>query len=486
LGLERGLPLAAARARVPNLTVIEADPAADRALLAAIGEACRRYTPTFSLDPPDGVHLDITGAAPLFGGEAPLIEGLCDRMRRQGIGVRIGAARTLGLAWALARHGAGAPLKSVRDLPIAALRLDGDSLGVLHRLGLHHVGQILDIPRPALARRLGEGLLERLDEILGSRTIALDLVSERARFYVQHRLAEPIALESQVLRLCGWLAERLAERLERSAVGGRTFALDLFRVDGVCKRLGVQVGRPLRDPLRITALFTERLAGLNDGLEADFGFDLLRLTAEAVEPMRSETADCLKPDDDGNFDALIDRLSVRLGPESVRCTAPSPESRIPETAVQSKPFTAKAPGAWVDEIPARYDDVLLRPLTLFAPPQPIEVIAGVPEDPPQRFIWRRLSHRVLRAEGPERIAWEWWRAEEKTSDVAQDEARVRSELDVSLVGGVPIGDLEPARDRRLRDYYRLEDDQGRRFWVFREGAYAAGTEPRWFLHGLFP
>lgn len=486
LGLETGLPLATARSRVPELTVVEADPEADKALLAVIGEACRRYTPALALDPPDGVHLDITGAAALFGGERALTDEIAARMDRQGLMVRMGVARTLGLAWALSRHGGGRPVKSVRQLPVTALRLDADSIGVLHRLGLRQVGQILDIPRPALARRLGEVLLDRLDEILGFKAVALDLAPEPARFYVQHRLAEPIALETQVLRLCAWLAGRLTHRLERQGLGGRLFALELFRVDGACKRLTVQAGRPLRHPDRIAALFTERLAVLNDGLEADFGFDLLRLTAEIVEPMALETTDFLGAADDGNLATLIDRLSVRLGPQAVHRLVPSAESRIPERAVKTASCAAASTDVWAEEAPARYDDVLLRPFTLFSPPQPITAIAGVPEDPPQQFTWRRLAHRIVRAEGPERIAWEWWREKEPPLDRTgeagpSDAADPASGTD----NGLP-GDPVAAPDRRIRDYYRLEDEAGRRFWVFREGAFDSAAAPRWFLHGLFP
>jgi protein ImuB len=480
LGLEIGLPLAAARARVPELSVRDADPAADQAFLVAIGEVCRRYTPAFALDPPDGVHLDITGTEALFGGEAALINDLAGRLRREGIGVRIGVAETPGLACALARHGDPNAPAAVRDLPAAALRLDGESLGVLHRLGLRRVGQILDLPRATLARRLGERLLLRLDEILGLRAAAFDLSPEPVLFFVQHRLAEPIVLEDQVLRLCRWLAERLSERLAQRAVGGRIFRLDLFRVDGACKRLLVRSSRPLRDPARIAALFSERLASLNEGLEVDFGFDLLRLTAEDVQKTQAETPDFMGAADNGDLAALIDRFAVRLGSGAIRRLAPAPESRIPERAVKPAPFASKV--VWANEAAALYDDALLRPLTLFSPPHPITVIAGVPEDPPQQFTWRRATHRVARAEGPERIAWEWWRVPEPKT-----EAELRIEADKAAAEEARlVGAAEPAPDRNIRDYYRVEDEQGRRFWVFREGFYAPDTPPRWFLHGLFP
>ena len=483
LGLEAGLPLAAARARVPELQVVDADPPADLAFLAAIGEACRRYTPAFALDPPAGVHLDITGVAALFGGEDVLADDLTARMRRQGITVRIGAGPTFALAWALARHGDRTGRRgsaSVRDLPVSALRLDAGSLGVLHGLGLRRVGQVLDIPRATLGRRLGDVLLQRLDETLGLRGPALNLVPERVPFHVQHRLAEPIALEVQILSLCRWLAARLAEKLEQRRVGGRTFLLHLFRVDGEVKQLAVQSSRPLRDPARITALFTERIAVLNDGLEADFGFDLVRLTAEDVQSIGSEVLDFVQGSDDRDLAALVDRYAVRLGADAVMRLTPAPESRIPENAVKTVPFASKA--AWSDEAAAVYDDILLRPLTLFSPPHPIEVIAGVPEDPPRQFQWRRQIHVIVRAEGPERIAWEW-RLGAEPDPVGAPSPGVKPVV-IEQQPDFP-GEIERP-DQTFRDYYRVEDADGRRFWVYREGAVVAGTRARWFLHGLFP
>ncbi len=475
LGLEPGLPLSAARARVPGLAVLEADPDADRACLAAVGELCRRYTPAFALDPPDGAHLDITGCAKLFGGEAALTADLSERLRRQGFSARIGLARTAALAYALARHApAGAPIIA-RDLPIAALRLDAESLGVLHRLGLRRVGQLLALPRPALARRLGEALLNRLDEALGLRAAAFDLVPEREVFFAQHRLGEPILLEEQILRLVLWLGGRLQKRLETRGVGGRRFTLELFRVDGAVKRLSVAAGRPLQDPAAIAALFAERFAALNDGIEAAFGFDLLRLVADPVEPLAPRARDLLGVADGTDLAALIDRLAVRLGPSAARRLQPAEDSLIPERAQRAVPPAAPA-SPWSDETPALYQGALLRPLTLFEPPQPVEAIAGVPEDPPQRLVWRQRTHRIVRAEGPERIAAEW---------------RQAPEPDLKAAAAPPpdpaaLGDPEPPPDRAFRDYYRIEDEEGRRFWVFREGAYGQGRAPRWFLHGLFP
>jgi protein ImuB len=311
----------------------------------------------------------------------------------------------------------------------------------------------MDQPRGPLARRVGKETLDRLDEALGLRACALVQKLEVPPYCMDAQLAEPVAAEEQVLRVAHDLAVRLAERLEGEGLGGRMFVLELFRLDGAVKRLDVGTSRPLRAPGRICALFAERLAALNEGLEADFGFEQARLWARSTEPFRTEASDLLQ--DVGSqsaFAALADRLAARLGQGAVKRLVPVPETRLPERAVRAESFDTAAPPAWAEERPAVDEGSPLRPITLFTPPQPIVVTAGIPEDAPQQFTWRRLSRRIVAAEGPERLEPEWGR---------------------------------PGPETRIRDYYRLEDEQGRRYWVFRQGLYGEAAEPRWFLHGLF-
>lgn len=452
------MSLSDAKAQIPELKTLEADPAADATLLQGIAEACRRYTPALAVDAPDGVHLNITGTGPLFGGEDGLMQDLSARLTRQGLSFRYGVADTPGLAWALARFGArkvagvGERAEVIASLPMAALRLEDEALSVLAGLGLRRVGQLLEQPRGPLARRLGPAALHRLDEVLGTRACVLTLKLEVPPYCVEARLAEPICAEDQVLRVVHDLAVSLTERLEGEGLGGRLFGLELFRLDGAIKRLEVATSRPLRAPAKIAALFTERLAALNEGLEADFGFEQARLWALGLQPFKPASTDLLDgTGSDGAFAALADRLGARLGAGAVKRLAPAPETRLPERAVRIEPFDAGASAAWADEVPAADAGSPLRPITLFAPPQPIEVTAGVPEDPPRRFVWRRLSRNIVGAEGPERLEPEWGRGTQS----------------------------------RVRDYYRLEDDHGRRYWVYREGRYGEEPMARWFLHGLF-
>ena len=460
-----GLTLSDAKAQIPGLKTLEANPAADRALLEAVAEACRRYTPALAVDPPDGVWLNVTGTGLLFGGEDGLAADLSARLEAQGLSHRYSVADTPGLAWALARFGerrtagVGERAEALAPLPMAALRLEDEALQVLKGLGLRRIGQLMDKPRGPLAKRIGTGALERLDEALGARACALDLKLEIPPYFVEARLAEPVSSEDQVLQVAHDLAVRLCERLEGEGLGGRLFGLELFRLDGAVKRLEVGTSRPLRRPKRIAALFAERVAALNEGLEADFGFEQARLWARRTEPLSAAAQDLLDgAGSEAGFAALADRLAARLGEGAVKRLAPVAETRIPERAVRAEPYDAGAPSAWGQEPPAEEDGVPLRPVTLFSPPQPIEVMAEIPEGAPQQFRWRRLNRRVAAAEGPERLEPEWGRA---------------------------------GAEARLRDYYRLEDDRGRRYWVFREGRYdekdeaGAPLAPRWFVHGLF-
>jgi protein ImuB len=482
-GVSVGMSLADTRARAPRISVLRADPTADATLLGRLGEACRRYTPAFALHAPDGLDLDVTGCESLFGGEAALLDLMIKRLQGQGLSLRAALADTPAQAYACARFSFGGIVAAetaravLSPLPMAALRLADSDCKVLDRLGLKRIGQLIDLPRAAVTRRFGDSVLHRLDEALGHRAGPLELQLERPPFLAERRMFEPISEPEQVLEVTADLALDLATQLTDRAMGGRTFALELFRVDGAVRRLDVASSRPLRDPQRITALFAERLAGLNDGLQADFGFDQLRLTAVSTQAAIGGALDLLQTTDRaGALADLADRLVARTHAQ-VRRLKPG-DSHRPERAERAAALDT--PAAWRTELAARFEDTPLRPLRLFRPPQPIDVAAAeIPDGPPGRFTWRRVSHTVVRAEGPERLEPEW---------------------------GLDPHDLE-------RDYYRLEDEAGRRFWVFRRGRYGmAGSlpmsayglpeppppeapaepealqpppAPQWFVHGVF-
>ena len=457
LGLVEETALAEARARYPLLEVAHEDAAADAALLEAISESCRRWTPLVACDAPDGVFLDITGCAHLFGGEENLAADMRERLTRQGFHACIAIASTPGTAAALARYGAerilppGEERRALAKLPLAALRLDFEIAAALARVGLKKIGDIYGLPRAPLAARFGKHLLDQLDRALGLLEEPVSPRAEIAPYMAERPFAEPIAREEDILRALAGLARRVAAMLERRGEGARRLELTLFRADGAVFTVEAGTSHPSRDAAALASLFAERLDVLRDELDPGFGYDLVRLSVLAAERTDPPQADLAGPDDAEELARVLDRLGARLGLSRI-VRQQAFESHLPERAVLHVPVhrAGNAAVAWETTEPAAPP---ARPLRLLLRPEPVEAVAVVPDGPPARFRWRRVLHEVVRAEGPERIAAEWWRA----------------------------ADGQPTRD-----YYRVEDKEGRRFWLFREGLFGRETaSPRWFLHGTF-
>jgi protein ImuB len=464
--LRLGMPLADARAMYPSLPVFEADAEADRRLLEAVAEWCDRYTPLVGLDPPDGLVLDITGCAHLFGGEAKLARDLVARLGCGGLRTRAAVADTVGCAWGVARYGeqrivpCGEAEAAVLPLPIAALRVDVEIAADLRTAGLVHVADLASRPRAPFAARFGASLLHRLDQALGrvEEPIAPRLPVPAAM--AEQRFAEPVGREADVLGAIEQLAFRLAEVLERRGEGGRLFQLALFRADGVVHRLEIGTGAPLRDPPRVRKLFEERLAALGDACDPGFGYDMVRLAALVSERCDPAQTGLAGGDHAEALAHLIDRFGARFGLRNVTRLRPR-DTHIPERAVMAVPaHEPSSPRANKDKREDLAQDSLspTRPLRLLEPPEPVDATAEVPDGPPVQFSWRRVRHQVLRAEGPERIAAEWWRNDR---------------------GGRAL----------TRDYFRVESRDGMRAWLYREGLFGSEVkppwQPRWFLHGLF-
>ncbi len=496
LGLGAGMPLADARAIAGSVAVHPADPAADLKLLNHIADWCDRYTPLVALDAPDltgdgeapapgaGLFLDISGCAHLFGGEQGLRADLLSRLAGRGFQASAAIAATAGAAWALARFGdpdaqaafiaRGAERDLLAELPVAALRLSDAQLALLDRLGLKRVGQLAGQPRAPFSTRFGAGLLRRLDQALGHEDEPLSPRRPVPMLSAERRFAEPVSGADSVAATIRVLAGRLGPVLEARGVGAQMVELSLFRTDGEVIRAAVGTARPIRDPATIVALFRERLDAVGETFDTahdvfnagGHGFDMMRLCvveAETRDAVQTDLAGGAKQDDD--FEALVDRLGARLG--LARIARPlRVESHIPERAVTMQPPGRAGAGmtaaAWV--MPdGRMETPPERPLRLFARPERIEVVAGLPGGPPLRFRWRRALYDVAAAEGPERIAPEWWRA--------------------------------PAGGGEVRDYYRIEDGDGRRYWVYRAEPWTGGPggsagspgtgDPAWYLHGLF-
>ena len=462
-GLTPGQSLSDARALAPSLEVAAENPAADEALLTTIAAWCDRYTPLIAPDLTGGLFLDITGCTHLFGGERALRDDLTRRLARQGLAARTAIADTPGAAWALSHHARqktiAAPGKqhdAIAPLPLAALRIDAETVDGLARMGLRTVACIARLPRAPLTARFGPGLLTRLDQALGRLDETISPLLPVPELSSEKRFAEPIALQDDIERTITSLAGNLAPLLERRGLGARTLVLKLFRVDGARSHLQVRTAAPLRDPTRITALFRERLAALASDFDAGFGFDITRLDVTRAEPLAATQADLIDgaaPDD--AVTALIDRLGARLGTDRIRAFAYN-DSHIPELSFTTLPASSHIRNTPADLFAVHAPDEdtpPTRPLLLLATPEPVEAVAEVPLGPPVRFRWRKAAYRVARAEGPERIACEWWRSGKRAL---------------------------------TRDYFRIEDTAGYRFWLFRHGLYERETaDPRWYLHGIF-
>ena len=456
-GVRRGVMLADARTLCPQLMVRPADPAGDLAFLEQLALWAQRWGPWSALDAPDGLVIDTTGAAHLFGGEGALLADVRAQLMRRGLAARAAIAPTAGAAWALAHFGPDAAVLEGDDimdrlavLPVAALRLDDDVLLLLRRLGLKRLGDLTGIGRDALARRFrsrrspAANPLVRLDQLLGRVPEPLLPVIGVALPMVQRRLAEPIRHRPLLDRVVADLAADMARLLEGQGQGARRLELGLWKVDGEVLVRRLEMAAAARDPAHVCRLFAARL----DDIDAGFGIELVRLRAPWTEPLVLAQAelDAAAERHGTSLAACIDRLTVRLGHDAVRRPLPR-ASHLPERAQRWAPA--------LDPLPGLQEDFVFhaRPLKLLDRPELIAVIYEAPDGLPRLFRWRGQLHEIARVEGPERIAPEWWRER----------------------GTV-----------RLRDYYRIEDSTGRRYWIYRHGLASDGRggAPEWFLQGL--
>lgn len=484
-GIQPGLPLTDARAQVPDLKAIPANPAEDAKTLAHLAEWCGAYTPWTALETDEevpegggaGIWLDATGCAHLFGGEAKLARTLIVRLRRFGFTARVGLAETPGAAWAVARFGQadrggsagkkelatrivppGGVRTALTSLPVTALRLPADVVEGLYGLGLRHVGDLLNVPRGPLTARFGDVITRRLDQALGHVFEPISPRPETLPMQARVMPAEPLGQAGDIAIGLKRLLRQLEARLRRKHLGVRKLVLSLYHVDGEVSQASIGASRPVRDTGHLSRLFADRLENLDPG----FGIEVMTLAAPVTEPLSPEqvsfasrTMRQVKVGPTG-LGALVDRLQNRLGTENVM-RFDLRESYIPErTATPVPVFHA---GSSASPSPSTCP----RPMRLLPRPETIEATAMIPDGPPVMFRWRRVLYRIARAEGPERIAPEWWLKDES---------------------------WRAPWDPETRDYYRLEDMEGHRYWVFREGLYRMGEEapqgpPCWHLHGLF-
>jgi protein ImuB len=447
LGLTIGQPLANACAMLPELKVVVANDPADLKLLTQIADWCDRFTPYVALDGPRHLLLDVTGASHLFGGEQAMLDRIRSSLHAQGFATRGALAGTAVAARALARYRDGTVIASgeeelaMKPLPVEALDLDAVTTHALRRAGLKTVGQVASRKRSELVARFGASTLAILDEALGESTKPIAPRRPLPDYWQEKNFAEPVTNEEVIRASLAALALSLGKVMERHGQGARRLEAAFFRADGAARHIAIEMGAPTRDPTIIDRLFQEKLAMLADPLDPGFGFDLIRLSAVRVERVSSEAVDFdVNVNEKSEISFLVDRLATRFGSHRILAFQPH-DTHIPERAWVTVPAQHAQSSKLSWKKTRRIKDAPRRPLRLFTRPQPADFMAM------QQFVWRKVRHVVTRCEGPERIAMEWWHHET----------------------------LQPSRD-----YFRVEDSEGKRYWFYRNHATS-----QWFLHGVF-
>jgi protein ImuB len=468
-GLYPGMPVAQAQALVPGLTVLEARPEEDTAALRRLAGWCLRYAPLAAAAPsdgvwpngvwPNGVWIDVTGSTHLHGGETRLLRDLVSRLLARGFAARAAVADTPGAAHAMARFGgqevtvvpSGGQEVALARLPLAALRLPVATLDGLRLMGIETVAALAALPRAPLVRRFGALVTTRLDQAFGRVPEAIEPEFPPELLQTRLTFVEPLLTAEAFATVIDRLTATVCSDMERSGSGARRLDLVFERVDGTAQAIRIGTARGTRDARHLARLLKERIERVDPGL----GVEAMRLIVPGVEHLvpvqaaaRLTASDVEEPD----IAPLIDRLTNRLGSERVYRVAPV-DSDVPERSVRLVPAQGGKTGGKVEG--DRWPVDLPRPVRLLDPPQPVEAMALLPDHPPMAFTWRRVRHRVRRADGPERIAGEWWKR-----------------------GG---------EMRSVRDYFRVEDEDGHRYWLFRRGDGENGIsgDMRWFLHGFF-
>jgi protein ImuB len=445
--VEIGMPLADAKALNPELQIIDDQPDLAPKLLRRLAEWCIRFTPFAAVDLPDGIFLDASGCTHLWGGDEAYIANIRKKLTTRGYDVRVAIADTPGVACGVARFGksqlvipVGENVEAISSLPPEALRIQPESVERLHKLGLHRVSQFINLPRSSLRRRFGQELINQLDFALGKVDEILQPVEPTEPYQERLPCLEPIVTAGGIDLALQELLRTLCHRLHQDQKGLRSAVFKGYRVDGKIEKIEIVTNLPSIHVRHLRKLFELKLSSIEPAL----GIELFTLEAPQVEQLLPEQEKMWEGSgglDDIRLSELLDRLAGRVGANSIRRYLPDehywPERSIkPVSSLQQKLTT-----------PWRADK--LRPLQLLRNPERIDVTAPIPDYPPMLFRYKGKLHKIVRADGPERIEQEWW-----------------------------------LRQGLHRDYYRVEDEEGKRYWLFRLGHYH-DKDYQWFLHGFF-
>lgn len=448
MGIETGMAVADARAIFPSLEVLDDLPGLSEKLLKAIAEWCIRYTNIVAIDLPDGIIMDVTGCAHLWGGEMNYIKDIHLRLKNRGYQVRATMADTIGMAWAIAHYGGVIPIvesgkqtETLLSLPPSSLRLETDTIERLYKLGLHKVCDFIYMPRTALRRRFGKEFILKLDQALGNEeepiTPVLPVDPWRERLPCLEPIVTAIGIEIALKRLL----EMICRKLQLAGMGVRKLVFTGFRMDGKIEKIEIGTHRATHNEVHLYKLFKDKISMI----EPDLGIELFMIEAlktekclAAQQKIWDKTAGLENP----GLSELMDHLTNRFGTSLIHRYLPA-EHYLPEKSFkEAESLLESSTSPWKIE--------RSRPMHLLNPPQRIDVTAPIPDYPPMHFRWQGKLHKIEKADGPERIEQEWW-----------------------------------IQDGPLRDYYAVEDEEGQRYWLFRSGHYSEDKSPKWFLHGFF-
>ena len=447
-GIFTGMAVADARALIPSLQVLDDKPGLNTTLLTGIAEWCIRYTPSVAIDPPDGLILDVSGCAHLWGGEKEYLADIHKRFNNFGYNIRASIADTIGTAWAVARFGkdsciveSGQQVAALLSLPPTALRLESENVERLEKLGLRQVSHFINMPRPSLRRRFGQPLLQRLDQALGYEEEAIIPVRPIEPWQERLPCLEPIGTATGIEIALQQLLNALCQSLQRQQKGLRTATFTCYRIDGKIEKIAIGTHRPSHNSTHLFKLFENKI----ETIEPALGIELFTLDASKVEDL-SPVQEKLWSNTGGldaiNLSELLDRIGGKVGAASIHRYVPDehywPEGSFKLASSINEPLQT----TWKTGKP--------RPLQLLSKPELIDVTAPVPDYPPMLFRYKGILHRIIKADGPERIEQEWW-----------------------------------LQEGQHRDYYVVEDEAGQRYWLFRSGHYDVAKSYQWFMHGFF-
>lgn len=446
-GIYPGMTVADARSLFPQLEVITENLPDTTESLQSLALWCQRFTPSTGIHPPDGLILDISGCSHLWGDENAYQQHIKERLHQGGLHARIAIADTIGTAWALAHYApqysplpTGKQEDALLNLPLSALRIDSDTVDKLHKLGLFCIQDCLQLPRAALRRRFGDILNKRLDQALGLQPEDFTAILEPTAYRLRLPCPEPVRTAEAIRIALQQLLDTLCKQLKKEQKGLRQCIMMGYRIDGEIQKLEIRTANASCNEAHLLYLFTLHI----DRIEPDLGIELFTLEAPIVEPLAPEQEILWRIDSKESrveSNLLLDKIRNYL-PE-VRIQRFLPEERYwPEYAISSCGDLHTEPQTiWRQDIP--------RPIRILQPAQEIHVMVPIPDYPPAQFQYNGQIHRVVKADGPERIEAEWW-----------------------------------LRTGTHRDYYCIEDEQGYRYWLYREGPYDSETT-KWYLHGFF-